>query len=192
MLPAELRTDRLVLRRFRDDDRAPFAEMNADPRVMRHFPATLTRLESDATVERIRANFHARGFGLWAIEVPGQAEFIGFTGLMPPSFEAHFTPCIEVGWRLASGYWGNGFATEAARAAVRFGFEQLGLREIVSFTVPTNVRSLRVMQKLGMHHALADDFDHPRLPEGHALRRHVLYRLSQDAWLAREARREPP
>jgi RimJ/RimL family protein N-acetyltransferase len=181
----ELRTDRLLLRGFRDGDRAPFAAMNADPRVMQYFPATLTRQESDATAERIRANFDARGFGLWAVELPGRAEFIGFAGLMPPNFEAHFTPCIEVGWRLAPDHWGKGLATEAARAAVRFGFELLSLREIVSFTVPDNVRSRRVMEKLGMQHDPADDFEHPRLPNGHPLRRHVLYRLSRNIWLTR-------
>jgi ribosomal-protein-alanine N-acetyltransferase len=178
----ELRTGRLLLRAWRDEDLTPYAAMCADPRVMEHFPSTLTRQESDAQVENIRRHFAEHGFGLWAVEVPGVAPFIGFTGLAVPRFEAHFTPCVEVGWRLAAEHWGHGYATEAARAAVRFGFEGLGLGELVTFTVPANVRSRRVMEKLGFTHEPAEDFEHPRLPEGHGLRRHVLYRLSRERW----------
>jgi RimJ/RimL family protein N-acetyltransferase len=178
--PVELRplcTERLLLRPWRDDDLAPFAALNADPRVMQHLPGLLSRDDSDAMAARIRAHFAARGFGLFAVEVPGVAPFIGFIGLATPSFEAHFTPCVEVGWRLAAAHWGRGYAIEGARAAVAHGFSALGLDEIVSMTVPANERSRRVMERLGMRRSPDDDFDHPRLPEGHRLRRHVLYRL---------------
>jgi len=138
---------------------------------MEHFPDVLTRAESDAMVERIEAHFERYGFGLWAVEVRERRSFIGFVGLAVPSFEAHFTPCVEVGWRLAQQCWGLGYATEAARAAVTFGFGQLPLEEIVSFTVPENERSRRVMNRLGMTYDPADDFDHPKRTsfEVHAL-----------------------
>lgn len=151
--------------------------MNADSAVMEHFPAQLDREQSDAVAARIRAHWAERGFGLFAVEVPGEAPFIGFIGLCVPGFDAPFTPCVEVGWRLASAHWGKGYATEGARAAIRLGFEELALGEIVSMTVPGNVRSRRVMDKLGMTHDPAGDFDHPRVPVGSPLRRHVLYRL---------------
>jgi len=179
-----LRTDRLVMRGWRDADREPYAAMNADPRVMEHFPGTMTRDQSDAHVDAIGEHFAARGYGLWAIEVPGEADFIGFVGLNAPRFEAHFTPAVEVGWRLTPSAWGHGYATEAAREAVRFGFEDAGLAEIVSFTAPVNERSQAVMRRLGMTHDPADDFDHPALPPGHRLRRHVLYRLRRADWQA--------
>lgn len=174
---ARLVTPRLVLRPWRDDDLAPFAALNADPEVMRHFPKTLERTESDALAARIKRGLDSRGYGLWAVEVPGRAPFIGFVGLSVPGFEAHFTPCVEIGWRLAREHWGLGYATEAARAARDHGFGTLGLDEIVSFTVPANVPSRQVMHRIGMSHDAADDFDHPSLPVGHPLRRHVLYRL---------------
>jgi len=180
----ELATARLLLRPWRDDDLAPFAALNADPRVMEHFLAPLSRAESDTLAERIRAGFDERGMGLWAVEVPGVAPFIGFTGLCRPGFEAPFGPSVEVGWRLAAAHWGKGYATEAAEAAVGAGFGPFGLGEIVSFTVLANRRSWRVMEKLGMRRDPADDFDHPRVPEGHALRRHVLYRLRRAEWKA--------
>jgi RimJ/RimL family protein N-acetyltransferase len=144
---------------------------------MEYFPATLSRAESDAFAERVRSEMAERGFGLWAVELPGVAPFIGFTGLAVPRFAAHFTPCIEVGWRLAREHWGHGYATEAARAALEHGFDALGLDEIVSFTATGNAKSRRVMEKLGMTRDLADDFAHPGLPSGHPLRRHVLYRI---------------
>lgn len=184
----ELRTARLLLRPWRDDDLAPFAALNADPRVMEHFPSTLSRSDSDALAGRIRGSFGEDGLGFWAVEVPGVAPFIGFTGLAHPSFVAPFTPCVEVGWRLAAAHWGRGYATEAAEAAVGAGFGALGLGEIVAFTAPVNVRSRRVMEKLGMQRDLAGDFDHPRVPDGHPLRRHVLYRLGRAAW--KRSRRE--
>ena len=174
--PLELRTERLVLRRWRDADREPFAALNADPVVMEHFPSTLTRDQSDELVDRIAACFDDRGYGLWALEVAGTGAFVGYTGLWPAAFEAHFTPAVEVGWRLARAAWGHGYATEAARASLADGFTRLELDEIVSFTTTANVRSQRVMQKLGLTRDPAEDFDHPRLPEGSPLRRHVLYR----------------
>ena len=146
---------------------------------MAYFPAPLSRHESDVLVTRIEAHFAEHGFGLWAVEIPHVVPFAGFIGLAIPRFTAHFTPCVEIGWRLAAAHWGQGYATEGARAVLRFGFETLGLNEIVSFTLPANHRSRRVMERIGMHHNLADDFDHPALPEGHPLRRHVLYRRAR-------------
>jgi RimJ/RimL family protein N-acetyltransferase len=180
--PAELATERLVLRAWRDTDLAPFAALNADPRVMEHFASALSPAESAAMVERIRRHFTDHGFGLWAVEVPGVAEFIGYVGLVHVPFAAPFTPAVEVGWRLAAGHWGRGYATEGARRALEVGFAQLQLAQIVSMTVPANQRSRHVMEKLGMRRSPADDFDHPRLPEGHPQRRHVLYRLSRTEW----------
>ena len=178
---SELDTSRLLLRRWRDADREAFARINADPRVMEFFPALLTRPESDAAVSRINAHFDRHGFGLWALELRSTGKFIGFTGLSVPRFKAHFTPCVEIGWRLAADHWGAGLASEAARAVVDYGFVNLNLAEIVSFTSITNLRSRRVMEKLGMTHDPADDFDHPHLPEAHPLRRHVLYRMQRKA-----------
>lgn len=170
-------TERLHLRRWRFFDRPPFAAMNADPEVMEHYPAPLSEDESDALVDRIRRHFDEHGYGLWALEVRGQGEFIGYTGLALQTFDAPFTPAVEVGWRLARSAWGKGYASEAARAAIADGFDRLGLDEIVSMTATTNVRSQRVMERLGMSRDEADDFDHPNVPVGHPLRRHVLYRL---------------
>jgi RimJ/RimL family protein N-acetyltransferase len=172
-----LATDRLILRRWRDADREPFARINADPSVMEFFPALLSRPESDAMVDRIEAHFDEHGFGLCAAALRGNGTLIGFVGLNLPAFQAPFTPCVEIGWRLAAKHWGQGLATEGARAIVQYGFHILRLEEIVAFTVPANMRSRRVMEKLGMTHDAADDFDHPRLPEEHPLRRHMLYRL---------------
>ncbi len=176
----DLQTDRLTLRRWRPSDRAPFSRINADPRVMEHFPAPLTPAESDLMIERIEAHFSRYGFGLWATELRPTGDFAGFIGLNIPTFETHFTPCVEIGWRLAPEFWGRGLATEGARAVLHHAFTRLSLAEVVAFTVPANHRSRRVMEKLGMTHDPADDFDHPRLQEGHPLRRHVLYRTRQD------------
>lgn len=187
MTVPEIETGRLLLRGWRDADRAPFAALNADPEVMEHFPSTLSREASDRLVAAIEDGWSVNGFGLWAVEDIERGRFIGFTGLSRPSFDAHFTPAVEIGWRLSREAWGQGFATEAARAALAFGFDRAGLDEIVSFTVPANVRSRAVMERLGMTHDPADDFDHPKLPEGHPLRRHVLYRLPRDAWRRSEA-----
>ncbi len=174
-----IRTTRLLLRPWRTEDLPAFAALNADPRVVEFLPGPLDRAESDARAETIRDHFARHGFGLWAVEAPGQDDFIGFVGLSVPAFETHFTPCVEIGWRLAGEHWGKGYATEAARAALDFGFGRLGLDEIVSFTVPMNRRSRTVMERIGMTRSPADDFDHPSLPEGHPLRRHVLYRASR-------------
>jgi ribosomal-protein-alanine N-acetyltransferase len=171
-----LETERLILREWRDEDREPFARMNGDPSVMEYMPALLTRAESDALVERIEVYFAEHGFGPWAAELKATGEFIGYIGLWTPRFEAHFTPCIEIGWRLAREHWGKGLATEGARAVMDHAFGALGLKQLVSFTSVGNARSWRVMEKIGMTHDAADDFDHPALPEGHSLRRHVLYR----------------
>jgi RimJ/RimL family protein N-acetyltransferase len=184
----ELRSERLLLRLWRDEDREPFAALNADPRVMEFFSSTLSSAESDAMVERIRHHFVERGFGLWAVEVPGIAPFIGFVGLTYPHRPAPCVPAVEVGWRLAREHWGHGYATEGARAVLAVGFGGLGLDEIVSLTVPVNLRSRQVMEKLGMRHAPADDFDHPKYADGHPFRRHVLYRLSRSDWTKGAAR----
>jgi RimJ/RimL family protein N-acetyltransferase len=176
-----LTTPRLKLRGWRESDREPFAAINADPEVMEHFPGPLTRRQSDELVERIEAGFAENGFWLWAVEVGASGEFIGFTGLAGPGFEAHFTPAVEIGWRLARSAWGHGYATEAARAALAFGFEEVGLDEIVSFTTVANRRSRAVMERLGMSRDPGDDFDHPGLPPGHPQRPHVLYRLESPA-----------
>jgi ribosomal-protein-alanine N-acetyltransferase len=177
-----LETERLILREWRADDREPFAAMNADPRVVEHLSRALDRAESDAFVERIEAHWAADGHGLWAVERRTDGRFIGFIGLTPPDFEAAFTPCVEIGWRLAPEAWGAGYATEGARAALAFGFERLGLDEIVSFTVPDNVKSRAVMERIGLTRDPADDFLHPSFPDGHRLRQHVLYRLRRSDW----------
>jgi ribosomal-protein-alanine N-acetyltransferase len=174
-----MRTERLLMRRWRDSDREPFAALNADPQVMAHFPATLDRAASDAFVDRVEAGFEAGGFGLWALERLDTGEFIGVTGLSTARFQAHFTPAVEVGWRLCRQAWGHGFATEAARQALAVGFGEFGLAEIVSFTATGNAASQAVMRRLGMTRDPAEDFEHPALAPGHPLRRHVLYRLSR-------------
>ena len=173
----EIRTARLRLRHWREEDFEPLAAMNADPRVMEFFPTTVSREETRARFERVRVRDVERGYGFWPVEVIGGAPFIGMVGLGDPDFRAHFMPAVEIGWRLAAEHWGRGYATEAARAALAYGFERLGLAEIVSFTTANNARSRRVMEKLGMRWSPDDDFLHPLLPEGHPLRPHVLYRL---------------
>jgi RimJ/RimL family protein N-acetyltransferase len=182
-----IRTERLLLRAWSDADRAAFAALNADPVVMEHFQHRLDRDGSDALIGRFEDGWREHGYGQWALERREDGRFLGFAGLSLPSFHAPFMPAVEIGWRLAREAWGHGYATEAARAAVAFGFEALTLDEVVSFTVPANVRSRAVMDRLGMTRDPADDFDHPRLPEGHPLRRHVLYRLRRDAWIVRDA-----
>jgi RimJ/RimL family protein N-acetyltransferase len=178
-IPREIRTERLLLRRWLPADVEPFSAMNSDPRVSEYLPTPLSRPESESFIARIRGHFEKQGFGLWAMEIPGVAPFAGFVGLSTPRFEAHFTPAIEIGWRLAAEHWGRGYATEGARAVLAFGFDELRLEQIVSITVPANARSRRVMEKIGMTRDPADDFDHPLLPEGHPLRRHILYRIGR-------------
>jgi RimJ/RimL family protein N-acetyltransferase len=170
-------TERLILRRWRESDREPFAHMNADPRVAEFFSRPLSVAESDMLVDEIEAHFEKHGFGPGAVELIEDHSFIGFIGLNVATFPAHFTPCVEIAWRLSAAHWGRGLATEGAREMVRQAFDTLHLKELVAFTVPANVRSRRVMEKLGMTNNVADDFDHPELPAGHPLRRHVLYRV---------------
>jgi RimJ/RimL family protein N-acetyltransferase len=175
-----MRTPRLVLRQWVEADREPFAALNADPEVMEHFPAVLSRELSDALADRCGAGLTERGWGLWAVEVVATGEFVGFIGLNPVPATLPFAPAVEIGWRLARAAWGQGLATEGATAALEYGLGPLALGEVVSFTATTNIRSQRVMEKLGMTHDPADDFDHPALPEGHRLRRHVLFRATRD------------
>lgn len=174
-------TPRLILRQWKAGDKRPFARINADPKVMEFFPARLTRAQSDALVAKIDAHFRKHGFGMYAVELRSTKAFIGFIGLNVPSFRAHFTPCVEIGWRLCPDAWGQGLATEGALALLKYSSEVLALDDLVSFTVPANTRSRRVMEKLGMSHDPREDFDHPQLPPGHPLRRHVLYRWRFDS-----------
>jgi RimJ/RimL family protein N-acetyltransferase len=172
-----IRTDRLVMRRWRDDDRGPYAALNADPEVMRYFPATLTRSESDASVDRIEALFERQGFGLWALEVAATSEFIGFTGLNPMPAGVPGAGGMEVGWRLAKHAWHQGYATEAATAAVGVAFDGARLDRLWSMTAILNRPSQAVMLRLGM--TPYELFDHPALVPGHPLRRHIAYRLER-------------
>jgi ribosomal-protein-alanine N-acetyltransferase len=172
-----MRTERLLLRPWRPEDREPFAAMNADPVVMEHFPAPMTREESDAFVDRIEAHFAERGYGLWVVD---DGEFCGFTGLNWATFDAPFNPSLEVGWRLKRTAWGKGYATEAALVSVRRGLEEV--KRITSFTALTNARSYRVMERIGMRREL--EFDHPRVPAGSPIRPHVLYVTDRDTWAA--------
>ncbi|MCY1273286.1 Acetyltransferase (GNAT) domain protein [compost metagenome] len=180
----ELDSPRLWLRQWRDEDLAPLAALCADPEVMRYFPAPLSRDESAALLDRIRAHFDSHGFGPWALQRKDSGELIGFTGLFEVGFAAPFTPAVEIAWRLARAHWRQGFASEAARVALACGFTRLGLDEVVSFTTTSNEPSQRVMQAIGMRRDPAEDFEHPDLPPGHPLRRHVLYRLRRAAWEA--------
>jgi RimJ/RimL family protein N-acetyltransferase len=170
-------TGRLVLRHWRDSDRRPFQALNADPRVMEFMPGLLSPQASDESIARIEKHLDRHGFGLFAAELVEEKEFIGYIGLAIPSFDAPFMPAVEIGWRLAHEYWGRGLSTEGARAVVQHAFEALSLSSLVSFTVPRNLRSRRVMEKIGMVHDPKDDFEHPSLPAGHPLRSHVLYRI---------------
>ncbi len=176
-----IETERLILRHWREADGAPFARMNADPRVMEYLSPPLSPAESDALMRRAQDHINRRGYGLWAVELKANATFAGFIGLMIPSFEAHFTPCVEIGWRLAFEFQGQGLATEGAREVLHRAFDDYKLNEVVSFTAAGNARSRRVMEKLGMSYNPTDDFDHPRVPEGNPLRRHVLCRIGRDS-----------
>ncbi len=174
--PIEFETERLLMRQWRPTDRAPFAALNADPRVMAFFPAPLTRAESDALADRCESLIRDNGWGLWAAQSKASRQFIGFVGLHTPTAALPFAPCVEVGWRLSFEHWGRGLACEAARGAIEVGFGTLGLREIVSFTALGNLRSRALMERLGMRESAV--FDHPNLPENSALRAHCLYRLA--------------
>ena len=179
-----LKTKRLLLRPWREEDLEPFAHLNADARVMEYFPSILSREESVQMAHRMQAAIEKRGWGFWAVSVPGIAEFIGFIGLnkIESTYAVPFAPAVEIGWRLAFDYWGKGYATEGALACLKYGFEVLNLEEIVSFTAVQNQRSRRLMEKLGMHRDPKDDFENPKIPEGHPLRRHVLYRIRRKEW----------
>lgn len=176
---ATIKTERLILRPWKEEDLSSFAKLNADSRVMECFPKVKNYQESKEEYERIVKHFQEYGWGLWAVSVIDGPSFIGYIGLKNVDFEAPFTPAVEIGWRLDADFWGKGYATEGAKAALQYGFDVLKLSEIVSFTVENNRRSRHVMEKIGMHRNPKEDFDHPRLPIGHPLRRHVLYRLHQ-------------
>jgi RimJ/RimL family protein N-acetyltransferase len=178
----ELHTPRLLLRQWRDTDREPFARMNADPEVMRYFPSVQSRERSDAGVDALSQDIAARGWGFWAAERRDTHEFIGFVGITVPRHPLPCMPCVEIGWRLAQDQWHQGYATEAARVSLRFGFEELRLDEVVAFTALGNHPSRAVMTRLGMICDPQDDFDHPAVPEGSAVRRHCLYRLPREEW----------
>lgn len=176
-----LETARLRLRDWRDEDREPFAALNADARVMEYFLSTQSRAASDASIDRWQSEIASRGWSNWAVERIDTGTFIGFVGLSMPVRTLPFTPCVEVGWRLAHAHWHRGFASEAATRALRFGFEEIGLDAIVSFTSKTNLRSRAVMERIGLVDT-HEDFDHPALPEGHAMRPHCLYRIERERW----------
>jgi len=176
--PLELHTRRCVLRQWKDSDLAPWAEMNADAEVRRHFPSLHSAEQAGAEAQRCREAIAQRGWGMWALELPGEFAFAGFVGLNVPHYDAPFVPAVEIGWRLTRAAWGHGYATEAAQAALEFAFTRLALSEVIAIAVPDNEASLRVMRRLGMVHDAAGDFDHPRIEAGHPLRRHVLYRAS--------------
>lgn len=178
---AELRTERLLLRGWRESDLEPFAELNAHPEVMRYLQGPRSREASDAFARRIQADWRRRGWGLWAVEVVGEADFIGYVGLAEASFDAPFTPAVEVGWRLTRSAWGHGYATEAAKAALAFGFKEAKLAEVLSFTAAINLRSRAVMERIGLQRDPVGDFEHPSVPVGDELRPHVLYRLPAGA-----------
>lgn len=173
-------TKRLLLRHWQDSDLPALAALNADPAVMKYFPAPLSRIESDAQAERIRQFIEQHGWGLWAVEVKGGAPFIGFVGLSIPGDDLPFSPCVEIAWRLAAAHWGMGYASEAANCALSVAFDTLKLAEVVAFTTETNAPSRRVMERIGMTFS-GETFEHPRLPADHPLRNHVLYRKQQPA-----------
>jgi 3-dehydroquinate dehydratase/shikimate dehydrogenase len=177
-----IKTERLVLRPWQEADLKPFAKLNADPRVMEYFPSIKSFEESLNEYQVILDHFKKHGYGWWAVTEKDKTHFIGFIGLRYLDFPADFTPAVEVAWRLAYEYWGKGYATEGAKASIGYGFEILGLEEIISFTSVPNLRSQAVMERIGMHHNSEDDFDHPKLPEGHWLKRHVLYRMNSKEW----------
>ncbi len=177
-----IETERLILRPLEDADRTPLADLNADPEVMRWFPARLTRAESDTQFDRLRERAAETGICFQAVEAKDGPRFAGFVGLSHVAFEPFDPPAVEIGWRLSRDAWSKGWATEAARAWLAYGFEEMGLDEIVSFTVPGNSRSRAVMERLGMRRDEDGDFEMPTIPPGHPMRRHVLYRLSAEDW----------
>lgn len=189
--PNEIFTERLILRSWRESDEAPFAAMNANPKVMEFFPSLLNAQESRVVFDRIQSHFAANGFGFWVVEIQGISNFAGFLGLARPRYEASFTPCVEVGWRLLPEFWGRGYATEGALASLDYGFQRLGLNEIVSMTATSNIRSMRVMERIGMTRDRSEDFDHPLVDANHPLCRHVLYRITKSTHEQRNAKSAP-
>ncbi|WP_422373927.1 GNAT family N-acetyltransferase [Roseibium sp.] len=183
-----LETDRLLLRAWQEDDVEPFAALCADPEVMRHFPEPLTREKSEQLIARAKEKQEKDGFSIAPVEIRKTGEFLGFVGLNVPTYAAPlpFDPCVEIGWRLSKSSWGKGYASEAARAWLRFGFETVGLEEIVAFTIPANLPSQKVMERIGMTRDFDGDFRHPSLPQDHPISEHVLYRLSKTNWLAQQ------
>ncbi|MGK7956979.1 MAG: GNAT family N-acetyltransferase [Crocosphaera sp.] len=175
----EILTPRLKLREWKEEDKDLFFRLNSDPRVMEFMPKLLSKQESDYFVERIKTKFQKDGYSFLAVELIETQIFIGLIGLSIPEFHACFTPCVEIGWRLAYDYWGQGYATEGAKASLQYGFQELNLSEIVSFTVPQNIRSRQVMERIGMNYV--DEFNHPLLPQGHPLEKHVLYKISPES-----------
>jgi ribosomal-protein-alanine N-acetyltransferase len=182
----QLHSTRLTLRPWKDEDRAPYFELASDPVVMQYLTPLITREASDAWIDRHHAQLAEHGFAYWAVELGETGQLVGAVGLSRVTYEAHFTPAIGVGWRLAREHWGKGYASEAAETALRYGFEELRLEEIVAVTLPANIRSQQVMRRLGMTYSPADDFDHPRWPEGHPLRRCVMCRMSREVWCERQ------
>jgi len=183
-----IETQRLILREWKPEDLVPFAAINQDPKVMEYFFKPLTEIETAAMIEKIKKHFTKHGFGLFACILKNTSTCIGFVGLSIPEFDAHFMPSVEIGWRLSSNVWNKGYATEAALAVLKAGFEQYGLQEIVSFTVPANHRSIRVMEKIGLKRDLEGNFNHPRVPVGNPLRNHVLYRMTKEQYEAASSR----
>jgi len=177
-----LTTERLILRPWMKEDLELFTAMNADPKVMEYFLGTKSPEESKKEMEVLEKHIEKYGWGFWAVELSQSGQWIGMIGLKHVAIVAPFTPAVEIGWRLSHPFWGKGYATEGALASLKYGFEALLLPEIVSYTPVQNMRSRRVMEKIGLSHDLKDDFNHPRLPEGHPLRRHVLYRLKRSDW----------
>lgn len=182
LTPITMKTDRLLLRQWKPQDVSVFADMNEDPEVMKYFPGLLSRDQSEGWAENCRRGLEQQGWGLWAVEELESCEFIGFVGLHAPTIDLPFNPCVEIGWRLKRSVWGKGYATEAARACLRTGFEHIGLQEIVSFTSVVNTPSFAVMERLGMKRD-PDSFEHPSVPPGHILREHCVYRLSRLDWM---------
>ena len=184
----ELKTERLLLRQWRSEDYTAFSKMNEEPDVMEFYPATLTQKESDAMADKIKNLIEKNGWGFWAVELIDESQFIGFVGLYEPAYILPVTPCVEIGWRLDKNYWGKGYATEAAMAALNFGFSELDLKEIFSFTSINNFKSRAVMERLNMYNT-NQNFEHPIIPENNPLREHVLYKIDKDDWLKSHERK---
>ena len=175
-----IETERLYVRQWEEEDLHPFYKLNSSPKVMRFYPNLLSRKESDNFVCKASSQIDENGYSFWAIELKESSKLIGTMGIADVHFKEHFTPAVEIAWRLASQYWGFGYATEAAKAVFDYGYKELNLKEIVSFTVPENKRSIRVMEKIGLSRDPQRDFYHPKLPREHRLSRHVLYRTLKD------------